>query len=119
MSQPCSMVELVLFDTASLGDTRVVAAVDEIARRGLHRGAISTETDVADAVARAGLDESFDLWLPGSGDAWPFDRAVALTGVEPGRILFVSTDRAANTAAEGAGLQTCPDDLDQIDRRLP
>lgn len=119
MSQPCSMVELVLFDAGSLDDQRVVAAIDEIARRGLHRGAISDSTDVAAAIDRAGLADRFDLWLPGSGDAWPFDRAIALTGIEPGRVLFVSTDRAANTAAEGAGLQTCPDDLDQIDRRLP
>lgn len=119
MSQPCSMVELVLFDAGSLDDQRVVSAIDEIARRGLHRGAISDSADVAAALDRAGLADRFDLWLPGDGDTWPFDRAIALTGVEPGRVLFVSTDRAANTAAEGAGLQTCPDDLDQIDRRLP
>ena len=119
MSQPCSMVELVLFDTGSLDDPRVVSAVEQITSRGIHRGAIAEHTDVAAALERAGLAERFNLWLPGSGDGWPFDRAVALTGVEPGRVLFVSTDGAANSAAERAGLQTCPDDLDQIDRRLP
>lgn len=119
MSQPCSMVELVLFDTGSLDDARVVSAIEEIARRGLHRGAISDDPDVAGALDRAGLADRFDLWLPGTPTGWPFERAVALTGVEPGRVLFVSTDSTANAAAEGAGLQTCPDDIDQIDRRLP
>ncbi|HQX62584.1 MAG TPA: hypothetical protein PK593_03890 [Thermomicrobiales bacterium] len=119
MSQPCSMVELVLFDTDSLDDERVTAAVEDIARRGLHCGAISDDADVAEALSRTGLTKQFDLWLPGADDRWPFDRAVALTGVEPGRILFISADGAANAAAEAAGLQTCPDDLDQIDRRLP
>ncbi len=119
MSQPCSMVELVLFDVGSLDDERIVSAVGEIARRGLHRGAISDGADVAGMLDRAGLADRFDLWLPGDGTSWPFDRAVSVTSVEPGRILFVSADRDANAAAEGAGLQTCPDDLDQIDRRLP
>lgn len=119
MSQPCSMVELVLFDTGSLDDERVVAAVEEIARRGLHRGAISRDADVAGALDRAGLADHIDVWLPGSGTEWPFERATGLTGVEPDRVLFVSADPVANAAAERAGFQTCLDDLDQIDRRLP
>lgn len=119
MTQPCSMVELVLFDTQSLVDPRVAIAVDEVADRGIHRGAISSDDDVAGALERAGLSECFDLWLPGTDDAWPFARATALTGVEPGRVLFISTNSNANAAADRAGFQTCADDLDQIDRRLP
>ena len=119
MSQPCSMVELVLFDARSLEDARVVAALHETARRGIHRGAISEANDVAAVLEESGLTDAVDLWLPGADGAWPFDRALALTGVEPGRVLFVSTRDTANTAAQTAGLQTCEGDLDQIDRRLP
>lgn len=113
------MVELVLFDTDSLGDKRVAAAVEEVAGRGIHRGAISSANNVAAALERVGLAERFDLWLPGADETWPFDRATALTGVEPGRVLFISTDSSANAAADKAGIQTCAEDLDQIDRRLP
>ena len=89
MTQPCSMVELVLFDTESLGDPRIAVAVEEVASRGIHRGAISSADDVASALERVGLAERFDLWLPGANETWPFDRATALTGVEPMRIGVV------------------------------
>ena len=103
MSQPCSAVDLVLFDAHALAAPEIRPVIDFLIERGVQRGALCDGADVADLVSRAGYEDELELWLPGSNGHWPFERALALTNVPPQRVLFVSLDPNARANAERHG----------------
>lgn len=104
MSQPCSAVELVLFDARGLRDPAILAEIATVVDLGVMAGAVLDEAHVAEVIKSAGQSGQFGFWFGAVGN-WPFERAVAFANVEPGRTLFVSRDPAARNAASEAGLQ--------------
>jgi hypothetical protein len=118
VSQPCSAVELVLFDARGLTDQRVRADVETVVSLGVLAGAVMDDERVAQAVDTAGLSNRFGFWL-GDPDGWPFERAMTFANVEPQRILFVSDDPLARQAAARVGLQVFDDRTSEIAALLP
>jgi len=121
MSQPCSAVEFVLFDARLLlqDHANVRAALTAIRQRGVPAGAIADLPDLARRLDAAGLSADLDFWTPGSPGSWPFERLLALVGVEPARALFISGDPHARDLAAAAGLQPCPPTSVDLERALP
>lgn len=118
MSQPCSAVELVLFDARGLSDPRVRVDIESVVELGVLTGAVMDEDRVAEVVDAAGQADRFGFWLGGSGD-WPFERALSFANVEPGRALFVSSDPGARDAASSVGLQLYDERSGEIAALLP
>ena len=118
MSQPCSAVELVLFDARELSNPAVRADVESVVSLGVLAGAILDEDRVASVVDAAGQNDRLGFWF-GSDGEWPFERALAFANVEPGRTLFVSSDSIASKAAESHGLQTFDCQTSDIAALLP
>ena len=118
MSQPCSAVELVLFDARALSDPSIRADVEAVVSLGVLAGAVLDDERVADAVEMAGQADRFGFWFGGAGE-WPFERALAFANVEPGRTLFVTDDSAACRVAENLGLRVHDDRRADIVTLLP
>jgi hypothetical protein len=104
MSQPCSAVELVLFDARGLTSPTNRHNIEAVVSVGVLAGAVLDKTDVALVVDAAGQSERLGFWF-GDDGSWPFERALAFANVEPGRVLFVSDDPAARDAASSAGVR--------------
>jgi hypothetical protein len=118
MSQPCSAVELVLFDARGLTISEMRAAIDAVEALGVLSGAVLDAIDVASAVNAGGMEERLGFWFGGE-EGWPFERAAAFASVEPGRTLFVSASAAARSDAERVGLQVHDPRSGDIEQRLP
>lgn len=118
MSQPCSAVELVLFDARGLAFPEMRAAVDGAIRLGVLAGAVYDAEDVIALVDHVGMAEMLGFWF-GDAGGWPFERAATFAGVEPGRTLFVSDDPLARSVAEQTGLQVHDPRDGGIEQRLP
>jgi hypothetical protein len=118
MSQPCSAVELVLFDARELANPTIRANVESVVSLGVLAGAILDDEQVAKVVDAAGQADRLGFWF-GSDGEWPFDRAMAFANVEPGRTLFVSGDDTARHEAEAHGLRTFDDRTSDIVALLP
>jgi hypothetical protein len=118
MSQPCSAVELVLFDARELTNPAIRADVESVVSLGVLAGAILDDDQVAKVVDAAGQSGRLGFWFGAVGE-WPFERALAFANVEPGRTLFVSADLVACQAAESHGLRTFDDRTSDIASLLP
>jgi hypothetical protein len=118
MSQPCSAVELVLFDARELANPAVRADVDAVVSLGVLAGAILDQQQVATVVEAAGQADRLGFWFGADGE-WPFDRALAFANVEPGRTLFVSGDASACHEAASHGLRLYDDRAVEIVALLP
>jgi hypothetical protein len=118
MSQPCSAVELVLFDARELANPAVRADVESVVSLGFLAGAILDRQQVATVVDAAGQADRLGFWFGADGE-WPFDRALAFANVEPGRTLFVSDDQAACRTATALGLRLYDDRTTDIVALLP
>jgi hypothetical protein len=118
MSQPCSAVELVLFDARGLTLPETRVAIDAVSELGVLSGVVLNCSDVATVVGASGIEERLGFWFGGE-DGWPFERAAAFASVEPGRTLFVSDDAAARSDAERHGLQVHDPRSGGIEQRLP
>lgn len=118
MSQPCSAVELVLFDARGLANPAIRADVESVVSLGVLAGAILDEEQVASVVGAAGQADQLGFWF-GSDGEWPFERALAFANVEPGRTLFVSHDSIACQVAESYGVRTFDDQTSDIVALLP
>jgi hypothetical protein len=118
MSQPCSAVELVLFDARELANLAVRADVESVVSLGVLAGAILDQPQVAAVVGAAGQADRLGFWFGADGE-WPFERALAFANVEPGRTLFVSDDRFACREAAALGLRLYDDRSTDIDALLP
>jgi hypothetical protein len=118
MSQPCSAVELVLFDADGLSDPKMREDVESVIRLGILTGAVADQPGIADVIDAAGQADRFGFWFGGEG-VWPFDRAIAFANVDPGRILFVSRDPVARNAAASAGVRVADEQLADIAALLP
>jgi hypothetical protein len=104
MSQPCSAVELVLFDARDLANPATRADVEAVVMFGVLTGAVLDSEHVADVVKAEGQSDRLGFWFGGAGD-WPFERAIAFANVDPGRVLFVSRDPSARQAAATSGVR--------------
>lgn len=104
MSQPCSAVELVLFDARGLSDPTIRADIASVVGLGVLTGAVMDAEHVAEAVDAAGQADQLGFWFGGAG-GWPFERAIAFANVESGRVLFVSNNPVARDAAASAGVR--------------
>lgn len=118
MSQPCSAVELVLFDAGGLSDPKIRAEVESAIKLGVLTGAVADQQGIADMIDAAGQADRFGFWFGGQGN-WPFDRAIAFANVDPGRVLFVSNDPAARDAAVTAGVRVVDAQMGEIATLLP
>lgn len=122
MSQPCSAPQLVIFDVALFSDPAAREGALEVLALAeavdLPRGALGNDTDVAAALAAHGVDRRVDFWLAGDAGAWPFERALRLTGLEAARALFVSRCVDARRVAERHGLTSMPPDVATLERQL-
>lgn len=118
MSQPCSAVELVLFDARGMENPETRDQIVTVATHGVLTGAVVNDKGVAYAVEAAGLSEQFAFWFGGDG-AWPFERALAFANVEPQRVLFVSNDPFACQVATSLGLRLYDDRTTDITTLLP
>lgn len=118
MSQPCSAVELVLFDARELTNPVIRADVETVVTLGVLAGAVLDGGSVADVVEAAGQSDRLGFWFSGDG-IWPFERAVAFANVEPGRVLFVSGDASACKIAETAGVRVYDQRSGDISSLLP
>jgi hypothetical protein len=118
MSQPCSAVELVLFDARELSNPAIRADVESVVSLGVLAGAVLDDEHVAAVVDAAGHADRLGFWFGGDGE-WPFERALAFANVEPGRTLFVSDDPAACLAATSMGLRLYDDRTSEIAALLP
>ena len=118
MSQPCSAIELVLFDARDLTVEEIRRDLDAVVDLGVLTGAVSDDEHVADRVDAAGQADRFGFWFGGAG-SWPFERAIAFANVEPGRVLFVSNDHAACDVAASLGLRLYDDRTTDIVALLP
>jgi hypothetical protein len=114
VSQPCSAVELLLFDLQDLADPLMRDILALAVAYDLRRGGLGP----AGSAEQVGADAQLAFWVTGEPDADAFARVTALTGIDPGRTVFVSTRGAARRRAEAAGLQSSPPDLDDIERLL-
>lgn len=118
MSQPCSAIELVLFDADALVDQQVRADVETVVSLGVLAGAIRDSDDVAQVVNAAGQADRLGFWF-GEPGCWPFARVIAFANVEPGRILFVSDNPVARDQAEAAGIRLHDNRTGEIAALLP
>jgi hypothetical protein len=118
MSQPCSAVELVLFDARDLTSPEIRRDVETVVSLGVLSGAVLNEDQVANVVTQAGFDDQFGFWFGGDG-SWPFERALAFANIEPGRTLFVSSDPAACATATSLGIRSHDDRTTDIAALLP
>jgi hypothetical protein len=120
MSQPCSAVELVLFDARALLDGADAArdALRFVRERGLLTGALADLPDLARRLDAAGIGDALDFWVPGTPGEWPFDRVQALVDVEPGRTLLLSDDPALTALALDLGLRPIPACREELERSL-
>lgn len=118
MSQPCSAVELVLFDARELTNPKTRNDIETVVTLGVLAGAVLDDERVAQVVDAAGQAERFGFWFGGDG-VWPFERAIAFANVEPGRVLFVSNDPAACDAASTAGVRPYDERSGEIATLLP
>jgi hypothetical protein len=121
VSQPCSAVELVLIDANALLNESAEArdALVNVRQRGVPTAAIADLPDLAHRLDAAGFGDAFDFWTPGSPGVWPLERVLALTTVEPGRILFLSDDPLATSQAVALGLRVCRLAAAELERVLP
>ena len=118
MSQPCSVVELVLFDARDLSKPEIRADVTTVVGLGVLAGAVMDDERVAEAVDAAGQADQIGFWFGGIGN-WPFERAIAFANVEPGRVLFVSSDPDARRDAAATGLRLYDGRSGEIAALLP
>jgi hypothetical protein len=118
MSQPCSAVELVLFDARDLSNPEIRRDVETVVSLGVLSGAVLNEDQVARVVTQAGFADQFGFWF-GADGSWPFERALAFANIEPGRTLFVSSDRAACETATSLGIRPHDDRTTDIAALLP
>jgi hypothetical protein len=118
MSQPCSAVELVLFDARDLNNPEIRHDLETVVSLGVLSGAVLNDAHVANVVTQAGFAEEFGFWFGGDG-TWPFERALAFANIEPGRTLFVSSDPAACETATSLGIRPHDDRATDIAALLP
>jgi hypothetical protein len=118
MSQPCSAVELVLFDACGLVDPKIRAEVESVIKLGVLTGAVADQQGIAEVIDAAGQADRFGFWFAGEG-SWPFDRAIAFANVDPGRVLFISNNPAARDAATAAGVRVADERIGDIATLLP
>ena len=118
MSQPCSAVELVLFDARELTTPAIRADVESVVSLGVLAGAILDQAQVDSVVDSSGHTDRLGFWFGGDGE-WPFERALAFANVEPGRTLFVSGDATACREAASHGLRLYEDRTVEIVALLP
>jgi len=118
MSQPCSAVELVLFDARELTEPSIRDEIDTVVQLGVLAGAVLDEARVADVVDAAGQADRFGFWFGDEG-VWPFERALSFANIEPGRTVFVSSDANARQMALSLGLRTYDDRTAGIAALLP
>ncbi len=118
MSQPCSAVELVLFDARELTLPKVREDVETVVSLGVLAGAVLNGDNVAQVVDAAGQSDRLGFWFGDTG-RWPFDRVVAFANVEPGRILLVTSDPDAREQAVQAGVRLYDEQSGEIATLLP
>jgi hypothetical protein len=114
MSQPCSAVELLLFDALSLDDADTRDALVVAMERDMRRGALG-KVEGAMSLTEADV---LEFWMEGTPDESSVARVAALTGIEPERMLFISAHASSRLAAEQAGVRASAPDWDEIDRML-
>ncbi|HUG13733.1 MAG TPA: hypothetical protein VMM78_01845 [Thermomicrobiales bacterium] len=116
MSQPCSLLELLLVDARDLALPATRRMLEFAAAQAIPHGALRAGESVDAPIDHA---DALDFWLSGDEREWPFARAAAFAGVEEGRTLFASMDPVARAAAASAGLVATVPNLDVMERMLP
>lgn len=118
MSQPCSAVELVLFDARELTNPKTSNDIETVVTLGVLAGAVLDDERVAQVVDAAGQTDRVSFWFGGDG-VWPFERAIAFANVAPGRVLFVSNDPTACDIASMVGVRIYDEWSGEIAALLP
>jgi len=116
VSQPCSLLELLLVDARDLGVSEAREMLALAVSRSIPHGALSLGRE---NTALLTGDDLLDFWLVSESEEWPFERAAAFTGVEQARTLFVSTHPLARQQAMSVGVTASAPDVDFMERLLP